>query len=143
MAAELDIYVTDKDGRTVSQFAADKIIFHNDGSDDMTIGFKSGQSPLLAFCKNKNDDHTKGTTTLQILKSKKEGVYICSDFPGSSFGYTAEIKNTIMEDPIIILGKDSLSPSFSMNLPVLGAGLLLGIVVTLLAQRLFMRRRPA
>lgn len=143
MANQLDIYVTEKDGKTISQFSADKIWFHNEGPDDMTIGFKPGQHADLAFCKNKVDDHTKGRTTLDIPKTKKEGVYICSDFPGSSFGYTAQIKNTTLEDPIIILGKDTLTPpSFTASLPVFAGGVLLGVVLTLLARRLFVRQRP-
>lgn len=142
MAEQLDIYVTDDGVKTISRFAADRISFHNEGSADMTIGFKPNQPQPLRFCKNKNDDHTKGTTTLDIKKDKKDDVYICSDFPGTTVGYTAQIGTTDKEDPIIILGKDSMSPSLGIDVPSFAGGLLLGIVLALLAQRLFMRRRP-
>lgn len=144
MAEQLDIYVAVEGTKTVSRFAADIIWFHNDdATSDLTIGFKPNQPDTLAFCKNKNDDHTKGTTTLTIKAGKKDGVYICSDYPGTTFGYTAKIGSADLEDPIIILGKDSKSPSIVASLPAIGAGLLVGVVLTLLVQRLFMRRRPA
>lgn len=141
--ANLTIRVVSKDGRTVSQFAAEKIWFNNDGAADLTIGFKPGQSANLAFCKNQNDDHTKGETSLTIEAGKKEGVYICKDFEGTSFGYTAQIAGTVLEDPIIIIQKDSFTGPIAENLVAAGTGVLVGIAVTLLAQRLFVRRRPA
>ena len=140
--ADLHIRVIAKEGKTVSQYAADKIWFHNDGSAELTIGFKPGQSPNLAFCKNRNDDHTKGQTSLQIDPGKKDDVYICKDFPGTSFGYTAQITGTVLEDPIIIIQKDSVDGFISENLLAFGAGLLFGIVAALLAQRLFVKQRP-
>jgi len=140
--ADLTIKVVNDGGRTVSQFSADKIWFVNGDAAELTIGFKPGQSENLAFCKNKNDDHTKGDTSLTIGGNDKKGVYICKDFPGTSFGYTAQITNTVLEDPIIIIQKDTYSGYITANLPGLATAFLLGAAVTLLARRLFVKSRP-
>lgn len=143
--AQLQVYVTAQGGKTVSQFGVSrdqKVWFFNQGSAELTIGFKPGQSENLAFCKNKNDDHTQGDTTLRIPAGKKEGAFICSDFDGTSFGYTAQIEGTVLEDPIIIIQKDEWNGFIAANPLAIGIGLATGIVVTLVAQRLFARRRP-
>ena len=143
--AQLLIYVTARDGKTVSQYGVSdgqKVWFQNDGTAELTIGFKPGQSPNLAFCKNKNDDHTKGEATLKVDAGKKKGVFVCSDFDGTSFGYTAQIAGTVLEDPIIIIQKDDWSGFIAANPLAIGIGVATGIVVTLVAQRLFARKRP-
>lgn len=143
--AQLQIYVTAQGGKTVSQYGVSegqKIWFQNDGAAELTIGFKVGQPETLKFCKNKNDESKDGEAELKIAAGKKEGVFICSDFDGTSFGYNAQIAGTVLEDPIIIIQKDDWSGFIAANPLAIGIGVAAGIVVTLVAQRLFARKRP-
>lgn len=144
--AQLQIFVTAQGGRTVSQYGVSegqKIWFQNDGAAELTIGFKDGQPATLKFCKNKNDTSSDGEAELKIPAGKKQGTFICSDFDGTSFGYKAQIAGTVLEDPIIIIQKDDWSGFIAANPLAIGIGLAAGIAVTLLAQRLFARKRPA
>jgi hypothetical protein len=145
--AKLEIYVTADGGNTVSQFYVSKsehVAFHNEGDEVLTIVVKDPVGVDVLCAKNNGQDPK---TTFEVPAKSAGGpgkvkMFICDGYQGKTFKYSAEIAGKIKEDPIIIIGRDSSPLPIVAYLPGLAGGLVLGIVLTLLVQRLFVKQRP-
>ena len=70
-------------------------------------------------------------------------MFICKGYKGKTFKYSAEIPGIAKEDPIIIIGKDKVEPlGCSEPADPRRRRCSLGIVLTLVALRLFVKQRP-
>lgn len=147
--AQLEIFITvDANNNTVSQYYVSKsqhVTFNNMADKPAKIAVTNPVGvPVL--CEKQNDDTTaKAEFTVPAQANNKPGsvkMSICNSYDGETFKYSAEVEGTNKEDPIIIIGRDTFTPSIVANLPILGLGLIAGIALTLVVQRLFMRRRP-
>ena len=147
--AKLEIYVTAEGDNTVSQFYVSKsehVWFNNQGDKPLEIVVKESSEPGPVLCKGNNN---QGPTTRFTVAAKgapggadQVKMRICDSYNGKTFKYSAEIEGKVKEDPIIIIGRDSFRPGPAFNLADLGLGLLAGIVLTLVALRLFRKQRP-
>jgi len=141
--ADLTIHVVNDNGKTASRFSVPpggQIKFVNDGAADMTIALKPNVNPGPVLCKGNNDNNP--LTSFKVKAGKHDTVFVCKSFPGDSFAYSAQIEGTVLEDPIIIIQKDSYPGFVASNWLALAGGLLFGVVLTLLARRLFVKSRP-
>jgi len=143
--AKLQIHVHNDGGKTVSKFEVtdtEKVVFINKGGDEMTIALKLGiPPPGPVLCEGRNDKNPVSNFT--VPAGGRKAVFVCDSFQGNSFAYMAQIKNTTLEDPIVIIEKSRFFQTVAENLPVLGLGVIAGILATLIAQRLFRRPGPA
>ncbi len=141
--ADLNIHVEVVAGKTVSGFGVmpgAKINVYNHGTEELTIGLKPNVFASPPFCSGPNDNGP--IWSFKVKADKHEGVYVCNSFPEKQFGYTAQIGQSGLEDPIIIIGRDSPVPWIAANGLGLAIGTALGIVLTLVALRLFGKQRP-
>ena len=146
--AKLEIFFTvDENNNTVSQFYVSKpehLEFNNMGDKVLTIEVKKPVG-VDVLCKKHDKDPVTGFTVAAKGApggADKVKMYICDSYEGDTFTYSAQIEGTGKEDPIIIIGRDSAPLPIVAWLPGLAGGLVLGVVLTLLAQRLFVKHRP-
>lgn len=146
--AQLEIYITEAGGNTVSQYYVTKtqhVTFYNEAEKIATIVVKDPVGTDV-LCEKNNGTNPQSTFPVPAKnaagKLGEVKMFICPGYAGKTFKYSAQIEGTNKEDPIIIIGKDSKGPSIVANVPILVTGFIAGVVLTLIAQRLFMRRRP-
>ena len=144
--AQLEIYITVEGNNTVSQYYVSKtkhVTFYNEADKVATIKVKDPVGVDVLCDKN-------GVVSNEFPVPAKDSNgdpgsverHICKGYEGKTFKYSAQVEDTNMEDPIIIIGRDKAGPGPTYNLVDLGLGLLAGIVLTLVAQRLFRKQRP-
>ena len=140
--AQLEIYITAEGNNTVSQYYVSKtkhVTFYNQADKVATIVVKDPVG-LDVLCANPNSNPQ---VTFPVPAKDAQGnpghvkMFICKNYAGKTFKYSAQIDGLNIEDPIIIIGKDSLIPGPTFNLIDMSLGLLGGIVLTLVALRLF------
>lgn len=145
--AQLEIYITAEGDNTVSQYYTPKtkhVTFYNEAANVATIKVKAPVG-VDVLCKKGNGTDPTAEFTVPAQDTSGPGkvkMFVCKSYQGKTFKYSAQIEGKNIEDPIIIIGKDSGLPGLTLNVADIGLGLLGGVVLTLVAQRLFMRRRP-
>ena len=149
--ARLKIRVNEKNGKTVSKFAANKVgkvLFQNDGTKALTVTIEGATDTNSPLC----DVDDNPVPSFAVPKNRTEVLWVCGDW--SEFKYTAQIKDTQAEDPIVIIERQSsLVPGtepiviFEKSGPIGGSealvglvGLGIGAVVGIVLARSFARR---
>ena len=125
--ARLNIFVSDKNGQTVSKFGkpkdSDKIVFHNDHpTNELVI---TTESPAL--CKSKT---SPAEQTIHVPGGGTMAYVVCDAFQGDSFKYTATIAGSLPEDPIIIIEKSGFLSPVLINVLVGVGGLVVGLLIS-------------
>jgi hypothetical protein len=115
-----------------------KVIFVNAAKDhgDLVISPKSGAIGL-PFCKS---DGTTSKTLQPVAHGVPRGAKICKDYNGGEFLYTAQIGDTIPEDPIVIIER-KLNFVFDPGSFALGVGIA-AVLTYLIVRYRFDRKRP-
>lgn len=107
--AKLNIYLTEKNEATISQFGKpkdnDKITFHNKHSTEtLTVSIQGEPGAGNALCKGSQEVPTFTVTPGE----KKKSFSVCDAYQAETFKYTATIGQFDSEDPIIIIERGKL-----------------------------------
>jgi hypothetical protein len=141
--ASLNVHVNVVNGKTVSGFGATaggKIKFYNHGAAELTVAVKPNVFPSSPLCKGPNDNGPM--TSFTVNAGKHETVYVCDSFAGKEFAYSAQVAGSILEDPIIIIQKDDFTSYLGEHALAIGISFIAGVILAVLAPRVFATRRP-
>lgn len=139
--AKLNIYINEEQGKTLSKFGKakdnEKIVFNNQ-HPTAALAVTIVTPPDIRSVLCEKDGTTAAPNPFSVPNLKSTGYWVCNDYQGTSFKYTAQVGTAAPEDPIIIIERSSHS---GISVPIAGtvgialAAFILGAAIAMMWAR--------